>query len=255
MLDSALRDGKINSYSTVIEPTSGNTGIGLASICASMGLKLIIVMPDTMSVERRALIKAYGAQIVLTDGNLGMSGAIDKANELESEIPNSIIIGQFGNPANAESHIKTTGKEIWDDTDGEVDIFVCAVGTGGTISGTGAYLKKKNPHVRVVAVEPSESPFLSKGIAGSHKIQGIGAGFIPGVLDTDIYDEVIAVSDQDAYEKTREIARVDGVLVGISSGASLFAAQRIAEREENANKKIVVIFPDTGERYLSSNVF
>lgn len=252
MLDDAERRGLINEKSVIIEPTSGNTGIGLASVAAARGYKAIIVMPDTMSLERRQLMAAYGAEVVLSDGKAGMKGSIEKAEELKKSIPNAFIPDQFGNPANPAAHFKTTGPEIWNDTDGEVDIFVAAVGTGGTLTGVGEYLKSKNPEVKIVAVEPKSSPLLSGGEAGSHKIQGIGANFIPKTLNTEIYDEIITVSDEESYETGREVARTEGVLVGISSGAALSAAIKCAERVENAGKKIVVLLPDTGDRYLST---
>ena len=255
MLDDAEAAGKLNKDTTIIEPTSGNTGIGLASVAAARGYKIIIVMPETMSVERRQLMKAYGAELVLTEGAKGMKGAIAKADELAKEIPNSFIPGQFVNPANPKAHIATTGPEIWDDTDGKVDIFVAGVGTGGTITGVGQYLKSKNPGVKVVAVEPATSPVLSKGTAGAHKIQGIGAGFVPDVLDTKVYDEIIAVENDDAFATGRLIGHKEGVLVGISSGAAVWAAIQLAKRPENAGKNIVVLLPDTGDRYLSTPLF
>ncbi len=252
MLDDAERKGVINKNSVIIEPTSGNTGIGLAAVSAARGYKTIIVMPDTMSAERRTLMTAYGAELVLTDGKKGMQGAIEKAEELKKSIRGAFIPDQFGNAANPEAHRKTTGPEIWEDTDGEVDIFVAGVGTGGTITGVGEYLKSKNPGVRVVAVEPESSAFLSTGVGGAHKIQGIGAGFIPQTLNTSVYDEIITVSDKDAYELGRTVGKTEGVLVGISSGAALFAAIKCAEREENSGKTVVVLLPDTGDRYLST---
>lgn len=255
MIDEALKSGKINKDTVIIEPTSGNTGIGLASICASYGMKLIITMPETMSIERRNLMKAYGADLVLTDGSRGMKGAIEKAKEIHNSTPNSFIPSQFENPNNPRIHKETTGVEIWDDTDGKVDIFVSGIGTGGTITGAGSYLKSKNPNIKIIAVEPIDSPVLSEGRAGSHKIQGIGAGFIPDTLDTKIYDEIITVKNEDAFITGREIAKTDGILVGISSGAALWAARLIAERSENKDKNIVVILPDTGERYLSTALF
>lgn len=255
MIEVALEKGEINENTIIIEPTSGNTGIGLASVCASYGLRLIIAMPETMSVERRNLMKAYGAELVLTEGAKGMKGAIAKALELKEENPNSFIPSQFENPNNPKVHEETTGVEIWNDTDGEVDIFVAGVGTGGTISGVGAYLKSKNPNIKVIAVEPADSPVLSEGRAGAHKIQGIGAGFVPDTLNTKIYDEIITVANEDAFATGREIARKEGVLVGISSGAALWAATQVANRPENAGKTIVVLLPDTGERYLSTPMF
>ena len=247
--------GILNKGSTIIEPTSGNTGIGLAAIAAAKGYRLIITLPETMSVERRNLIKAYGAELVLTEGTKGMKGAIAKAEELNKEIPNSVIAGQFVNPANPKAHRETTGPEIWNDTDGDVDIFVAGVGTGGTISGVGEYLKSKNPNIKIVAVEPETSPVLSKGVAGAHKIQGIGAGFVPDTLNTSIYDEIIAVPNEEAFKTGAELVRTDGVFVGISSGAALYAAKLLAQREENKGKKIVVLLPDNGDRYLSTPLF
>ncbi|MBQ3948765.1 MAG: cysteine synthase A [Ruminococcus sp.] len=255
MIDDAEEKGLLKPGSVIIEPTSGNTGIGLASVAAARGYRLIIAMPETMSIERRNLMKAYGAELVLTEGAKGMKGAIAKAQELSQEIPNSFIPSQFTNPANPAIHEKTTGVEIWEDTDGKVDIFVAGVGTGGTISGTGAYLKSKNPNVKVVAVEPKGSPVLTEGTAGPHKIQGIGAGFVPETLNTAVYDEVIAVENEDAFNVGRAIAHNEGVLVGISSGAAVWAAIQLAKRPENKGKNIVVLLPDTGERYLSTPMF
>ena len=251
----ALETGKLTKDSVIIEPTSGNTGIGLASVAASLGIRIIITMPETRSVERRNLMKAYGAELVLTDGAKGMKGAIAKADELAKEIPNSFIPGQFVNELNPRAHKRTTGPEIWEDTEGKVDVFVAGVGTGGTVSGVGEYLKSKNPDVKIVAVEPATSPVLSKGEAGAHKIQGIGAGFVPDTLNTDIYDEIIPVENEDAFELGREIARTEGILVGISSGAALKAATELAKRPENKGKTIVALFPDTGDRYLSTPMF
>lgn len=255
MLDDAEEKGLLKEGSVIIEPTSGNTGIGLASVAAARGYRIIIVMPETMSVERRALLKAYGAELVLTEGAKGMKGAIAKAQELSKEIPNSFIPGQFVNPANPAAHRLTTGPEIWADTDGKVDIFVAGVGTGGTVTGVGEYLKDKNPNIKIVAVEPESSSVLSTGVSGAHKIQGIGAGFVPEVLNTKVYDEIITVSNEDAFETGRRIGRSEGVLVGISSGAAVYAAVKLAKRPENKGKTIVSLLPDTGDRYLSTPLF
>lgn len=255
MIEDAENKGQINNETVIIEPTSGNTGIGLASVATAKGYKTIIIMPDTMSMERRNLLKAYGAKLVLTEGSKGMKGAIDKAEEIHEKIPNSIIAGQFTNPINPQAHFLTTGPEIFKDTEGKIDIFVAGVGTGGTITGVGQYLKSKNPNIKIVAVEPANSPILSKGQAGSHEIQGIGAGFVPEVLDTNIYDEVIAIKNQEALDTGKEIANTEGFLAGISSGAALAAAKHLALREENKNKVIVVLLPDTGERYLSTSMY
>ena len=255
MIDDAEATGKLKPGSVIIEPTSGNTGIGLASVAAARGYRIILVMPETMSVERRQLMQAYGAELVLTEGSKGMKGAIAKAEELANEIPDSFIPGQFVNPANPAVHRATTGPEIWADTDGKVDIFVAGVGTGGTVTGVGEYLKSQNPTVKVVAVEPAGSPVLSKGTPGAHKIQGIGAGFVPQVLNTGVYDEIIAVENEDAFATGRKIGKAEGVLVGISSGAAVFAAIELAQRPENASKTIVVLLPDTGDRYLSTPLF
>ncbi len=255
ILDDAEQSGKLKPDSVIIEPTSGNTGIGLASVAAARGYRIIIVMPDTMSVERRQLMKAYGAELVLSEGAKGMKGAIAKADELAAQIPNSFIAGQFVNPANPKAHYETTGPEIWTDTDGAVDLFVAGVGTGGTLTGTGRFLKEKKPSVKVVAVEPASSPVLSKGVAGTHKIQGIGAGFVPEVLDTKIYDEVVPVENDDAFAAGKLVGRSEGVLVGISSGAAVWAGIQLAKRPENKGKTIVVLLPDTGDRYLSTPLF
>lgn len=255
MIDAAEKSGQLKPDSVIIEPTSGNTGIGLASVAAARGYRIIIVMPETMSVERRQLMKAYGAELVLTEGTKGMKGAIAKADELAKEIPNAFVTGQFVNPANPKAHFETTGPEIWEDTDGQVDYFVAGVGTGGTITGTGQFLKSKKPDVRIVAVEPATSAVLSTGVAGAHKIQGIGAGFVPEVLDTKVYDEIIPVGNDDAFATGKEIGKNEGVLVGISSGAAVWAAIELAKRPENEGKTIVVLLPDTGDRYLSTQLF
>lgn len=255
MIDEAEQTGKLKPGSVIIEPTSGNTGIGLSSVAAARGYRIIIVMPETMSAERRQLMKAYGAELVLTEGAKGMKGAIAKAEELQKEIPGSMVLGQFVNPANAKAHLETTGPEIWRDTDGCVDIFVAGIGSGGTITGVGEYLKSRKPDVQIVAVEPAGSPYLSRGIAGPHGLQGIGAGFAPEILNQDIYDEIITVTNEDAYETGRQMAQKEGILVGISSGAALWAAAELARRPENAGKHIVVLLPDTGDRYLSTPMF
>ena len=255
ILDDAEASGKLKPDSVIIEPTSGNTGIGLASVAAARGYRIIIVMPETMSVERRQLMKAYGAELVLSEGAKGMKGAIAKADELAKEIPNAFIPGQFVNPANPQAHIETTGPEIWEDTDGKVDVFVAGVGTGGTVTGVGEFLKEQNPNVKVVAVEPASSPVLSKGVAGAHKIQGIGAGFVPGTLDMGVVDEVVAVTGDEAYAAARELARTEGVLAGVSSGAAAHAARILAQRPDMRGKTIAVVLPDTGERYLSTGLF
>lgn len=255
MIEEAEGCGRLKPGATIIEPTSGNTGIGIASIAAVKGYRVVLTMPETMSVERRQLLKAYGAEIVLTEGAKGMAGAIARAKELEQEIPGSIVLGQFENPANARAHVKTTGPEIWEDLEGQVDVFVAGIGTGGTITGVGTYLKKQNPAIRIVAVEPAGSPFLSKGEKGAHGLQGIGAGFKPELLDDTVYDEIITVGDEDAYQTGREIARTEGILVGISSGAAVWAAAELARRPEYGGKNIVVLLPDTGDRYLSTPLF
>ena len=255
MIEDAEADGRLKPGSVIIEPTSGNTGIGLAAIAAAKGYRILIVMPETMSVERRALMQAYGAELVLTEGAKGMKGAIAKAAELEKEIENSLVIGQFVNPSNPAAHRETTGPEIWQDTDGQVDVFVAGVGTGGTVTGVGEYLKSQNPNVKVVAVEPADSPVLSQGHAGAHKIQGIGAGFVPDVLNTKIYDEIIPVANDDAFKLGQEVAKNDGVLIGISAGAAVWAGIQLAKRPENKGKNIVVLLPDTGDRYLSTALF
>lgn len=255
MIEEAESCGRLEPGATIIEPTSGNTGIGLASIAAVKGYRAVLTMPETMSVERRQLLKAYGAEIVLTEGAKGMAGAIARAKELEQEIPGSIVLGQFENPANARAHVKNTGPEIWEDLEGQVDVFVAGIGTGGTITGVGTYLKKQNPAIRIVAVEPAGSPFLSKGEKGAHGLQGIGAGFKPELLDDTVYDEIITVADEDAYQTGREIARTEGILVGISSGAAVWAAAELARRPEYGGKNIVVLLPDTGDRYLSTPLF
>ena len=255
MLEAALADGRITTDSVIIEPTSGNTGIGIASFAAQKGMKVIITMPETMSIERRKLLAAYGAELILTDGAKGMAGAIEKANEIAAKTEGSFIPAQFDNPDNVAAHYKTTGPEIWSDTDGKVDVFVAGVGTGGTITGTGRYLKEKNPDIKIIAVEPKDSPFLSEGRAGAHGLMGIGAGFVPSILDTDIYDEIITVSTEEAYAASKKTVATEGILVGISSGAALHAASVIASRPENAGKRIVVLLPDGGERYLSTPMF
>ncbi len=255
MIEDAEKSGKLTKASTMIEPTSGNTGIGLCALAAARGYRIIITMPETMSVERQMLMRAYGAELVLTDGKKGMAGAIEKAEELTKTIPNSFVVGQFTNPANPAAHFATTGPEIWEDTDGKIDIFVAGVGTGGTITGVGEYLKQQNPGIKIVAVEPSDSPVLSGGAAGAHPLQGIGAGFVPSILNTTIYDEIITVSGEEAYAAGRALARTEGILCGISSGAALHAATLLARRPENAGKNIVVLLPDTGDRYLSTPMF
>lgn len=255
MIEDAESQGLLKQNSVIIEPTSGNTGIGLSAVCASKGYRIILTMPETMSIERRNLLKAYGAEIVLTDGSKGMRGAIEKADELAKEIPESFIPSQFTNPANPKAHFETTGPEIWEDTDGKIDIFVAGVGTGGTLSGTGKYLKQKNPDIKIVAVEPATSPVLSTGKGGPHKIQGIGAGFVPKTLDTNIYDEIITIENEDAFKTGKAIARNEGILVGISSGAAVYATEILAKRPENKDKIIVVLLPDTGDRYLSTPMF
>jgi cysteine synthase A len=255
MIDEAVSSGEINQDTVIIEPTSGNTGIGLASVCACYGLRLIITMPETMSIERRNLMKAYGAELILTEGSKGMQGAVDKSIEISKEIPNSFIPSQFDNPNNPKAHEETTGVEIWDQTEGEVDIFVAGIGTGGTLSGVGAYLKSRKPEVQIIAIEPSDSPLVSKGYVGAHKLQGLGPNFIPKTLNQNIYDEIITVESEDAFDTGREVARKEGILVGISSGAALWAASQVAKRPENAGKLIVVLLPDTGERYLTTPMF